>query len=178
RALPEVDADRRRIERDLSWHIVSDFTHEYYQKHRLDRRLPVAGKPVHFQEQTLPAPLGEIQDAREVKFVDFDGRGRLDIAVLRDTAIEIFTRDQNDHWVKAASAAAPLPPGGYDHFLAVDLGGHLPGADFVVFGPAGVLIFEVRAEKEDQPRTLRAVDNPSLASATKNAISVVARDLN
>src|ERR1700733_4223903 len=43
RPLPEVESDRHRIQRDLSWHIVSDYTHAFYQKHRIDRRLPSAG---------------------------------------------------------------------------------------------------------------------------------------
>jgi hypothetical protein len=35
RRLPEVGADRRRIQRDLSWFVVSDFSHGFYQKHRV-----------------------------------------------------------------------------------------------------------------------------------------------
>src|SRR5580704_5189700 len=59
RTLPEVNADRSRIERDLSWHIVSDFSHTYYQKHHIERRLPCAENTVLFREVDLSEPLAK-----------------------------------------------------------------------------------------------------------------------
>jgi hypothetical protein len=193
--VPEVDADRRRIERPLSWHLVSDLSHAYYQKHRIDRRLPSAGKPVQFRELDLSGSLAKVADAREARFVDFDSDGRLDIALLRSESFEIFSRDGNDRWEKVVSA--PLPRGGYSHFLIVDLGGTRAdsdgrgdiksrvgsksrdaAADMVLFGPSGVLVLESRAVPGSQSRTLSTVDSPALARATKDAVSVVACDLN
>jgi len=193
--VPEVGADRRHIERPLSWHIVSDFSHAYYQKHHIDRRLPSAGKPVQFQEIELSGPLAKVGDAREARFVDFDLDGRLDIAVLRSESFEIFARERSGRWEKVASA--PLPRGGYNHFLIVGLGGaHQASdgrpdvkpegglmspdaaADMVLFGPAGVLLLENRTTSGAQSRTLTAVDAPTLAQATKDAVSVAACDLN
>ncbi|HET6328921.1 MAG TPA: CRTAC1 family protein [Planctomycetaceae bacterium] len=178
RDLPELSADRRRLDRSVSWYLVSDFSHAYYQKHRIDRRLPAADKPVHFQELPLSGPLAAIDDALEARFVDFDGTGRLDIAVLRGESLEIFTREQSETWASVASV--PLPRGAYTHFLAVDLGGHQPAIDFVLFGPAGVLVIESRAEQNQgkHSRTLHAVSAPALQEQTKNALSVVALDLN
>jgi hypothetical protein len=178
KGLPEMNADRRRLERDVSWYLVSDFSHAYYQKHHIDRRLPAAEKPVHFQEQELTGPLAAVTDAQEARFVDFDRGGRLDIAVLRSAALEIFSRDKSDQWASVASV--PLPRGAYNHFLVVDLGGHPPSTDFVVVGPAGLLVIESRSEPDQNTsaRTLHAVAAPPLADATKNALSAVALDLN
>ncbi len=167
-ALPEVDADRRRIERGVSWHVVSDFSHVYYQKHHIDRRLPTADAPVKFRELELAGPAAKVADARDARFVDFDAEERLEIAVLRGAALEIFARDRDDQWVSAASA--PLPPGAYDHFLTID-------HDFVLFGPAGVVIVENRAEPNGKTRTLLPVPAPSLADVTQGALSVLALDL-
>ncbi len=145
RELPEVDADRQRIERGISWHLVSDFSRVFYQKYHVDRSVPSAGKPVQFRELALSGPIADVTDACEAHFVDFDSDGRLEIAVLRGAAFEVFARDRNDQWAKAASV--PSARGAYNHFLAVDLGGHQPAtrlcreskshvsaADFVLFG--------------------------------------------
>lgn len=176
--LPEFGADRRRLDRSVSWYLVSDFSHSYYQKHHIDRRLPAAEKPVQFHEVALTGPLAQITDAEEARFVDFDGTGQLDITVLRSESLEIFTRDQGDAWTSVASA--PLPRGAYDQFLALDLGGHEPAMDFVLFGPAGVLVIESRAQQSQGKlsRTLHAISAPALQEQTKNARSVVALDLN
>jgi FG-GAP-like repeat len=177
RDLPEVNADRRRIERGISWYLVSDYSHAFYQKHHVDRRLPAAEKPVQFRELELSGPLAQISDAQEARFVDLDLTGRLDIAVLRNESLEIFTRERGDAWTSAASA--PLPRGVFNHFLAVDLGGHQPAIDFVLFGPAGVIVIESRAEQNQgkQTRTLQAVTAPAMQLHTKDALLVVALDL-
>jgi FG-GAP-like repeat len=186
RPLPEVEADRRRIERDLSWHIVSDYSYAYYQKHHIERRLESAGKPVHFREVPLSGSLAEIADAREARFVEFDpeSAGRLDVAVLRGAAFEIFSRDPHSEpggpWVKAASV--PLPHGSYVHFVPVELGdgleaGDRRSVDFILFGPAGVLVLENRVEAGGHARTLRPLRSAPLADGTKDAESVVALDL-
>ncbi len=189
RPLPEVDSDRHRIQRDLSWHIVSDYTHAFYQKHRIERRLPAAGKPVQFREIQLSGPLGEIADAHEAQFVEVDANpgSRLDMAVLRDESFALFRRDAKESkgqaWLQRASV--PLPRGAYSHFLSVDLGGDTNGAtnslppDFVLFGPAGLLVVETRVGAAPAPDslTLHVVPAPAFAEATKGATSVVAIDL-
>jgi hypothetical protein len=200
RPLPEVESDRHRIQRDLSWHIVSDYTHAFYQKHRIDRRLPSAGHPVQFREIQLSGPLVEIADAHEAQFVevDADAGPRLDIAVLRDESFALFRRDAKESsgraWIRTASA--PLPRGAYSHFLSADLSGDPNGAtnptesakgpasktdqsptDFVLFGPAGLLVLETRDGAGPDLLTLHAVPTPALAEATKGATSVVAIDL-
>jgi hypothetical protein len=189
RRLPELEADRRRIERGLSWHVVSDFSHAYYQKHHIERRLPSAGKPVQLRELDLSGVLAQISDAREARFVDFDRDGRLDIVVLRSQSLEVFARDPNDKWMSIASA--PVPRDAYNHFLPVDLSGNPTtgpeggdqaksnggGIDFVLFGPAGLLVIGNRAEPLGSKRTLQPVLAPSLAEGTKNALSIVAADL-
>jgi FG-GAP-like repeat len=189
RPLPEVASDRQRIQRDLSWHIVSDYTHAFYQKHRIERRLPAAGKPVQFRETPLSGPLTEIADAHEAQFVEVyaDPGRRLGIAVLRDESFVLFRRDAKDSkgqvWFQTASV--PLPRGAYSHFLSVDLGGNTNGVtnswpnDFVLFGPAGLLVLETRVGAGVGPNvlTLHAVPAPALAEATKGATSVVAIDL-
>ncbi|HXY35274.1 MAG TPA: CRTAC1 family protein [Planctomycetaceae bacterium] len=187
-ALPELAADRRRVERGLSWHVISDFSPAYYQAHRIERRIPSAGKPVHFRELDLSGPLAAIADAREARFIDFDQNGRLDIAVLRGESFEIFARDQSGRWEKVT--ATPLPRGGYDHFLAVDLGGDRrvsdgnpaksPGlaTDIVLFGPAGVLVLQNLVRPGAKSRTFQAIDAPTLSRATKDALSIAVCDLN
>jgi hypothetical protein len=181
RRLPEVDADRRRVQRDLSWFVVSDFSHAFYQKHRVDRRLESSGTSVQFQEISLSGPAAEIVDAREARFVDFDLDGRLDIAVLRNAAFEILTRDRNDQWTNVASI--PLSAGSYQHFLAIDFGGvrsaagTSAAANFVLFGKAGLLLIENRTEKDGKRRTLRQVEGAPLLGGGKDVLSVVARDL-
>jgi hypothetical protein len=176
RDLPEVAADRRRLERGLSWYLVSDFTHAYYQKHHVDRQLPRAEKPVQFRELELTGPMAQIADAQEARFVGLDFSGRLDIAVLRSQSLEIFAREERGPWAYVASV--PLPRGAYNHFLAVDLGGHQPATDFVLFGPAGLLVIESRASQGEgkTSRTLHAAEALPLADANKNALSVVALD--
>jgi hypothetical protein len=189
RNLPEVNADRRRLERGVSWHIVTDYSHAFYQKHHIDRSLPAAKKPVQFRELDLAGPAAKVTDAQQARFVDFDLDGRLDIAVLRSESLEIFARDKSGQWVSVA--AAPLPRGAYNHFLAVVLGGAQPPAsgsrndaklsdtpaDFVLFGPAGLLVIENRVEPSGS-RTLHALQSPQLAESTKGALSVAAIDLN
>lgn len=193
RRLPEVNADRRRIQRELTWFVVSDFSHAFYQKHRVDRRLPSSGRSVHFQEISLSGPAAQTVDASEARFVDFDLDGRLDVAVLRNAAFEILARDRNDQWVNVASI--PLPAGGYQHFLAIDLGGVRPAdshspqdsgtsrlassaaSDFVLFGRAGLLLLESQTEKDGQKRTLRQVEGSPLLGEAKDVLSVAARDL-
>ena len=108
------------------------------------------------------------------------GAGRLDIAVLRSRiARDLLPAKKSDPWVSVASV--PLPRGAYNHFLAVDLGGHQPATDFVLFGPAGLLVIESRAA-QGEGKTLadaaRRLGHTPLADATKNALSVVALDLN
>jgi hypothetical protein len=180
KGLPEMNADRRRLERDVSWYLVSDFSHAYYRKHHIDRRLPAAEKPVHFQELPLSGPLAAINDALEARFLDFEDAGRVDIAVLRAESLETFTFYPNKSEFSVAVASVPLPRGAYTHFLALDLGGHSPSTDFVVFGPGGLQVIESRTEAGQigPTRTLHAVGATPLADATKNALSVVALDLN
>jgi hypothetical protein len=186
RPLPEVEADRRRIERDLSWHLVSDYSHAFYQKHHIERRLESAGKPVHFRQLPLSGPLAEIGDAREARFVEFDpeSSGRPDVAVLRDAAFEVFAYDPHVEphglWVKKASA--PLPRGAYSHFVPVELSASVePGGgsavDFVLFGPAGVLVLENHAEAGGHARTLQPLPSAALADGTKDVESLIALDL-
>jgi hypothetical protein len=176
--LPEVQADRRRIERGLSWHIVSDFTHKYYQKHHIDRRLPSADKPVEFREVELSDALAKITDAQEARFVDFDLNGRHEIAVLRGESFDVFARDKSGRWEKVASV--PLPRGGYEHFLPVPLGGdpQVPASDVVLYGPGGVLVLANSVASGGASRTLKPVETPALSAATKDAMSIVACDLN
>jgi hypothetical protein len=170
RTLPEVNADRSRIERDSSWHIVSDFSHTYYQKHHIERRLPSAENPVQFREVDLSEPLAKVTDAFEARFIDLDSdsNGRLDLAVLRSDAFEVFARDRNEQWEKVASA--PLPRSGYNHFVSVD-------GSFVLYGTFGLLVLENHVEADGKTRTLRAVRSPTLAESTKDALSIVAADL-
>jgi hypothetical protein len=192
--IPEVEADRRRVERGLSWHIVSDFRHSYYQKHHIDRRLTSADKPVEFREVALSDSLAKITDAREARFVDFDGR--LEIAVLRSESFEIFAPwDNSDHWKQVASIS--LPRGAYEHFLPVPLGGNPivskgqaepksdasksqdRAVDVVLYGPAGLLVLQDPVAYGGQfSPTFRAVDSSAMSGATKDALSVVACDLN
>jgi hypothetical protein len=198
--LPEVSADQRRVERPLSWHIVSDFSHAYYKKHHIERRLPSAARRVQFREVELPDALAKIADARDARFIDFDGDGRLEIAVLRGESLEIFSRGPGNQWQKAASVG--LPRAGYEHFLTVALGGGEraassaspgpkpadgskspaskspgPSIDFVLFGPAGALVVSNHATANGQ-RKLEAIDDPDLSRASKDALSIAAYDLN
>ncbi len=53
----------------------------------------------------------------------------------------------------------------------------MPGTDFLLFGPAGVLVVENRLEAGGKTRTLRTVETSALSEKTKGAESVVTVDL-
>jgi len=167
RALPECDADRRRIDRGLLWHVVSDFSHPYYQKHHVDRRLPSIANPVQFQEIRLSGPAANVVDAYEAQFVALNSDGKLELAVLRSEAFEIFGRGGGDQWVSVAPTH--LPHDAYNHFLSVDDG-------FVLFGPAGLLGLESRAKAGGKARALHTVPIPA-ADKLNGVVSVLTLDV-
>ena len=82
-----------------------------------------------------------------------------------------------ENWTKLA--ATPLPADGFEHLLAADLDrdAAVPRTDFLLFGPAGVLVVENRLEAGGKTRTLRTVESPALSEKTKGAESVVTVDL-
>jgi hypothetical protein len=175
---PAVQSDKRRVNRSLVWRIKTDFSDKFYGKHAFDRSLPKESVAVRFRDVSLEGPLGELNDVRDARCVDFDLDGRLDIAVLRKASFEVYGRATSaGRWTKLA--AVTIPAGGFDHVLAADLDRDAPAAaaDFLLFGPAGVLVVENRLDSNAKTRSLRTVDLPALAEKTKGAESIVAVDL-
>jgi hypothetical protein len=175
---PAVRNDKARVDRGLLWLIKTDFSDKFYHDHPFDRVLPKTSIPVHFTDETLPGPLAELGDVRDARGVDFDRDGRLDIAVLRTSSLEVYGRSgPSAAWSKLA--ATPLPGDGFEHLLAANLerDATSPRTDFLAFGPAGVLVVEGRAGAGGKPPSLRTVESSGLLEKTKGAEAVVTVDL-
>jgi hypothetical protein len=173
---PAVRNDKARVDRSFPWLIRTDFSDKFYREHPFERVLPKDAAPVRFRDAVLEGPLAELGDVRDARFVDLDGR--LEIAVLRKSSLEVYGRATSaGNWTKLA--AAPLPAAGFEHLLAADLDGDapVPKSDFLLYGPAGVLVVENRLEADGKTRTLRPIESPALSEQTKGAESAAAVDL-
>jgi len=190
-ALRAVQADKRRLNPSLLWYSPNDFSENYYEKHRLARKL--GGEPiaVRFREIPMPGPLADVVDVRDAKFVDFDLDGRLDIVLLRASSLEIFRHsEKGNNWSRLATVS--VPDGGFQHILPVDLDddtasrrkgdarksrGPSADPDLILFGSAGVLVVEDRLEADGKTRSLLPVDSPGLTATSKEVAAVAAVDL-
>ncbi len=117
---PAVRNDKWRVDHGLQWLIKYDFSDKFYHDHPLDRVLPKKSEAVHFRDLTLKGPLGELTDVRDARFVDWNGDGRLELAVLRKASLEVYRRGGSaEEWTKVA--AVPLPADGFEHVTAAAL---------------------------------------------------------
>ncbi|HUE16189.1 MAG TPA: CRTAC1 family protein [Planctomycetaceae bacterium] len=177
-AQPAVQNDKGRVDRSLLRQIKTDFSEKFYREHPFVRVLPKDSAPTHFRDATLEGPLGELSDVRDARCVDVDGEGHLAIAVLRTASLEVYRQVSSaKNWTKLA--ATPLPADGFEHLLPAVLGrdAAAPTTDFVLFGPAGVLVVESRVEAGGKTTSLRTIESSALSAATKGAESVVTVDL-
>jgi hypothetical protein len=175
---PAVRNDKWRVDHGLHWLIKTDFSDKFYRERPFDRVLPRKSVPVHFLDTALKGPLAELNDVRDARCVDFDADGRLDIAVLRKSSLEVYGwPGKTEEWSKLA--AAPLPSDGFTHLRVADLqrNSPAPNADFLVFGPAGVLVVENRLESAAKTRSLHVITSAPLLEATKGVESLVTIDL-
>ncbi len=175
---PAVRNDKWRVDHGLQWLIKTDFSDKFYRERPFDRVLPKRSAPVHFLDTALKGPLAELNDVRDARCVDFDADGRLDVAVLRKSSLEIYGRPgKTEEWSKLA--AAPLPSDGFAHLRVADLerNSAAPNADFLIFGPAGVLVVENRLESAAKTRSLHVIASAPLLEKTKGAESLVTADL-
>lgn len=175
---PAVRNDKWRVDRGMQWLIKTDYSDKFYRERGFDRVLPKQSAPIHFREVPLKGPLADLNDVREARCVDCDLAGRPEIAVLRNSSVEIYGRTgTRDDWKKIA--AARLPSSGFEHLIAADLDvpGAAPTPDLLVFGPAGVLVVENRVDAKAQTGSLRPIGSRTLMEKTKGAQSVLAIDL-
>jgi hypothetical protein len=175
---PAVQGDKRRVNRSLLWRIKTDFSEKFYRERPFDRVLPKESVHVRFRDVELAGPLAELNDVSDARCVDFDSDGRLDIAVLRKSSFEVYGRTTSaGKWTKLAAAA--VPAGMFERFLAADLDRDAPAGapDFVLFGSGGLRVIENRLNSDAKTRSLQTIDSPALAEKTKGAESVVAVDL-
>jgi hypothetical protein len=175
---PAVQTDKRRVDRSLVWRIKTDFSDKFYGKNAFDRVLPKESVTVRFRDVGLAGPLAELNDVRDARCVDFDLDGRLDIGVLRNSSFEVYGRATSaEGWKKLAAVA--VPAGKFERFLVADLDRDAPAAapDFLLFGPAGVVVLENRLNPDAKTRSLQSIDSPAMAEKTRGAESVVVVDL-
>jgi FG-GAP-like repeat len=171
---PAVRNDKWRVDHGLQWLIKSDFSDKFYHDHPLDRVLPKKSEAVHFRDLTLKGPLGELTDVRDARFVDWNGDGRLELAVLRKAALEVYRRGGSaEEWTKVA--AVPLPADGFEHVTAAALEADA-ALSLILCGPNGVIVVESRLDASKTPQ-LKTVETHALTEKSKGAEAVLAVDL-
>lgn len=173
--------------------ILFDFGSDFYQAHPLP---PVEEPPPSkvtltrlSDAQQLPALAG----VRDVRWVDFDLDDRLEVAVLRTGAVEVYARDpQTRSWNLAARA--DVPPG-MQRLFEANL--YLPDSDaptaptkagvhenhhdrymgFVVYGQEGVVILEANLNKLPDGPLLARLDQSEAFDGLRDVTAVAAIDI-
>ncbi len=171
---PAVRNDKWRVDHGRQWLIKYDFSDKFYREHPLDRVLPKKSGAVHFRDLTLKGPLGELTDVRDARFVDWNGDGRLELAVLRKAALEVYRRGNSaEEWTKTGTL--PLPADGFAHVNAAALDADA-ATSLILCGPNGVLVVENRLDAAKASQ-LKTVATHALTEKTKGAEAVLAVDL-
>lgn len=176
--------DRRQVDQDP----LVLVRHEFLVPCR-DRVAVAESEPIEVKFNELPAPLQlpPLLDVADVKLADFDLDGRLDVVVLRETALEIYSRPQRQgDWRRIA--ASPLPAG-FSRLLLADLdqgnprrSQTAPGSEpvqdagagaaeacrrseleLLVFGKAGLAILRSEPAEDERSRSLKVEIPDALA---------------
>lgn len=113
---PSTQSDLRQIDRHPLEYVIRDF--QATCPKQADNKVS-PGPKVTLTELAAAEQPPALAGISDIVLADFDLDGRLDLIVLRDVAVEVYSRNSaGNNWRRIAEA--PLP-GGYQHLLAVDL---------------------------------------------------------
>ena len=179
--LPESARDKRFVSLDSLEYLLPDFREESLSNLNLpDTRLPVS-RPVHFLPPDDLTKWPRTLGCREIVVTDFDLDDRPDLVVLQDNQIVAWGRKSDDQpWrvlasVETAGDFVGLLAFDFDDDVDQDLVNrlasqkaanalkhetaaiglcHTADPDFVLFGSAGLKLFENQREAKSGTRTL------------------------
>ncbi|QDU37802.1 hypothetical protein Mal4_21190 [Maioricimonas rarisocia] len=191
-----VRSDKDRIELHELDFVLTRFAPSFYeQAPQMPPKPP--GIPVTFGAFETQPDLSEFGTLHDVAVADVDIDGRLDLCILAEDRLVILRRDESETWQPFLEAEVP---DGFTHLVVADLdddagespqrtapptdaeqddpffGCNQADIDFVVYGEAGVRVFENRRNPETEERTLvdRSDDSPALAELQECVFTLVA----
>lgn len=188
----ESARDDRYVKLDSLEYVLQDFGPAFYERAEMPVASSGEGIPVSFalapQDQQPALPSG----VRDLAAIDLDLDGRIDGVTLHEdriVAVMPFSPKNADEKVSLVNAAIS---GDYRGLLAVDLdddvdaklkdrpkdaaGCLLADPDLIVFGPAGLKLFENRVSKEGQREFIEKQVGDALDSL-RDVVDVVPADL-
>lgn len=176
-----VQIDRRAIDPHLLEYVLEDFSPEFEQSLA---KTPEEGQriEVRFQTPERSQQLPESADVRFAKLIDVDLDDRPEAILVRENGFQVLSFAVEDGW----RVVMETQVSGMSKLLAVDLDFDAPmveccdkqrtDVDFVLFGPAGVRLFENLLDAQAGTRSL--VDRtPEALLSVKDVIDCAAADL-
>ena len=173
RAEESVQSDRLIVDRSPLEFVIPDFSSDFYADHDLQVDASIPAIDVTFAEQ----PLIQLPDSTkvvDVATVDFDLDNALDLAVLTDDSLRIFTKESGK--LEFTESDRIDLNGEFHHLLVADLDGdasiadgevrHSGDFDFIVYGPSGILVIE-NSSIDDQ--RLKIVEQEQAANEVHSA---------
>lgn len=170
-----------------------DFSPEFYRAHPLPAEPEPPVSKVKLVKFPAVQQLPPLSDVRDVRWLDFDLDDRLEIAVLRAGAVEVYARDPRGlNWNIVARIDVPA---GMQRFFEANL--YLPDSlaptapvkvgveekrhdrymGFVVYGQEGVVILESNPNKLPDGPVLTRLDQSEEFNQLRDVSAVVAVDI-
>ena len=159
---PELiyQADLNQLSRHVLEYVIHDFSEDFYKQFPAARESTADSNPVTFSAAD-GLQLTDITDANDIALFDFDLDGKLDVAVLRKTAVEVYRNHGPDGWQLISQC--PLPAG-MKRLLVADLdrdaqkknaaGFEISDEDLIVYGKGGYRFLENSQAAAPQQRQL------------------------
>lgn len=187
-------ADLKRCTPDALELVVFDFSDSFYRNNPPPPPEQVPSLDIRFQPQTAQEPLQKVANGRQLRLVDFDLDDRMDVAVLRPEALDIFIQNPTDNsWGLLGSTAMPAGMRGFfeaDLFLADKAGSptaperpgipdsrHSHYMGFVVYGDNGISILRNNLDRNVESQILLEVDQSADFRALRKVQAVAAIDI-
>ena len=183
--------DEKRVNRHLLEFVVHEFSDKYYEEQK--RPEPAFTPEIPVKLSVSSETPGDLAGAVAVRAVDFDLDRRLDLVVLQDSRISIWSSNDSGKWSETTAIDLPAGQRGlclfdYDRdFDVTDFRVIIDGEeqtkqvaesdmDFVVFGTAGALLLENELDNDSGERSLKVIEQDDEFQALHNVLAALPVD--